>query len=101
MSAPGDEEFADVDVVDEPDRNRFAALVGGEVGFVSYRREGDVLTLVHTEVPRALRGRGLAQALARHALEHARAHGLRVVPACPFIADYVREHPEYSSLVAP
>ena len=103
MTGPRDDEedLADTAVVDEPARHRFAARVGGELARLDYRREGDRLTLVHTEVPPALRGRGLAQALARHALEHARTHGLSVVPACPFVADYVREHPEYSSLVAP
>ena len=96
-----EEALEDVAVVDEPANHRFAALVGDAVAHLDYRRDGDVITLVHTEVPRALRGRGLAQALARHALEHARAHGLTVVPACPFVAGFVREHPEYAPLVAP
>jgi predicted GNAT family acetyltransferase len=102
MTDPRDEESgSDVTVVDAPARHRFEVVVGEQVGFLDYRREGETLTLVHTEVPRELRGRGLGEALARFALEHARTHGLRVVPACPFVADYVREHPEFAPLVAP
>jgi predicted GNAT family acetyltransferase len=32
--------------------------------------------------------------LARAALEFARERNLRVLPVCPFVADYMRRHPE-------
>ncbi|MEP7028866.1 MAG: GNAT family N-acetyltransferase, partial [Candidatus Eisenbacteria bacterium] len=51
------------------------------------------------EVPEALAGRGVANALARHALEAARARGLHVVPLCPFVASYIRRHDEYADLI--
>jgi predicted GNAT family acetyltransferase len=31
----------------------------------------------------------------------ARARGLRVLPLCSFVADYIRQHPEVHDLVAP
>lgn len=42
---------------------------------------------------------GIASAVVRAALEFSRAHALKVVPVCPFVAWYIREHPEYESLV--
>jgi uncharacterized protein len=100
MTGHRDEESeSDVAVVDVPASHRFEAVVGDQVGFLDYQRRGDELVLVHTEVPKPLRGRGLGEALARYALEFARTHGLTVVPRCPFVADYVRDHPEYAPLV--
>jgi predicted GNAT family acetyltransferase len=59
------------------------------------------LVLVHTEVPPALSGRGIAGQLAKTALEFARDGHLRVVPECPFVKAYLARHPEYATLVEP
>jgi predicted GNAT family acetyltransferase len=34
------------------------------------------------------------------ALDDIRSRGLKVVPLCPFVAAYIRRHPEYEDLVA-
>ena len=54
---------------------------------------------MHTEVPEALAGRGVASKLIRGALEMVRAQGLKVVPQCPFVAAYMGKHPEYDDLI--
>ena len=48
--------------------------------------------LVETEVPPALRGRGVANALAKWAIETAERDGLRVVAVCPFVRAYINRH---------
>ena len=85
---------------DNPERNRFELDVGGEVAFASYRRAAGVITLTHTEVPHALRGRGFGSRLARGVLEHVRGRGLRVVPACGFVAAFIDAHTEFADLLA-
>lgn len=67
---------------------------------LEYVRRGDAVYMVHTEVPPELEGRGVAGALARAALDFASEAGLRVVPRCPFVAAYIKRHPEYQRLVA-
>jgi predicted GNAT family acetyltransferase len=52
------------------------------------------------QVPPALQHRGLASAITRIALEHARANNLRVIPSCSFVAWYLEQHPEYAELIA-
>lgn len=47
---------------------RLEIHVGDQMAFIALRVRGSVLSLIHTEVPPALRGRGLAEALARAAL---------------------------------
>lgn len=89
----------DVPVHNSPGKNRFEANIEGHTAFVDYKRHGDTIWLTHTEVPKELEGRGIGSALAKHALDYAAANSLHVVPACPFIEDYIGSHPEYASLV--
>src|SRR5216683_2532003 len=60
---------------------------------------GGTLVLVHTEVPRVLRHRGIGTRLAGTALAFARDHRFDVVPQCPFVAEYITRHPEFASLI--
>jgi uncharacterized protein len=74
--------------------SRFEALVNGRVAVLDYRIEGGTIFLLHVEVPASEQGRGIAGRLSRAALEFSRDSGLKVVPRCPFIAAYMRRHPE-------
>ena len=65
-----------------------------------YRLTQDAIVFVHTYTPEPLRGRGAATQLVRGALEWARARGLKVVPECSFVAEYIIRHPEYAELLA-
>ncbi|HEY3524371.1 MAG TPA: GNAT family N-acetyltransferase [Candidatus Limnocylindrales bacterium] len=95
MSANG------VSIEDVPERSRYEATIeGGPAGFLEYRRRPDRITLIHTEVDPALEGRGVGSAIARFALEDARANGLRVRVACPFVTAWLRRHHEYDDIVA-
>jgi len=54
----------------------------------------------HTEVPKALEGRGYARALLQRLLADARAKGFRIVPLCPYVLAQYRKHPEWAELFA-
>ena len=79
---------------------RFEAAVDGQLALAQYRRNGDSIIFTHTEVPDELQGQGIGGQLIEAALDQARAAGLRIVPRCAFVADYIAKHPEYQSLVA-
>jgi len=70
----------------------------GKVAYLEYSLGGNVLELIHTEVPKELRGMGLATALAQRALNWARKEGYRVDVICPFVREYIAKHPEYRDL---
>jgi predicted GNAT family acetyltransferase len=89
-----------VQVSDNAERRRFELDVDGHVAFSNYKRENGLLTVLHTEVPKELGGRGIGSALARGLLDIARAHGLKVRPICPFVKAYMEKHPEYADLLA-
>lgn len=79
---------------------RYELEVDGHLAVVLYRRADGAITFTHTEVPKALAGRGIGSRLARGALELARADGHRVVAQCPFVAGYLAKHPEFADLMA-
>jgi uncharacterized protein len=80
---------------------QFRLRVRGELALIQYARAGDRITFVHTEVPKALEGHGIAGTLARAALDYAREHKLSVIARCAFVAAYIRRHPEYQPLLPP
>jgi predicted GNAT family acetyltransferase len=90
----------DVTVRDNPAELRYEALAGGEmVGEIRYRTEPGLVVLVHTEVAPAAEGAGVGSRLVAGALADIRARGLGVVPLCPFVAAYIRRHPEFADLI--
>ncbi len=74
-------------------------LDGDVVALADFRDQGDVRVLPHVETDAAHQGQGLAGRLVAFALDDIRAQGKTVVPACPFAAHFVSEHPEYQDLV--
>lgn len=84
----------------DPQARRFTWTVEGHTAFSDVLPAGERLFVTHTEVPPALEGRGIGSALMRHILDHVRERGLRVVPLCPFMAAYLRRHPEHADLIA-
>ena len=83
----------------DPARNRFEIRTGAGTALLTYQRHGDVIEMMHTEVPDASEGRGYGAALASAALDFARREGAKVVPSCPFVAAYIERHPDYADLV--
>ncbi|MDQ1479907.1 MAG: uncharacterized protein QOI44_768 [Actinomycetota bacterium] len=88
-------------VTDNADADRYELHVGNDLAaFLQYHRNGKRLVLIHTETLAAFAGHGVGAHLVKTVLDEARDRGLRVVPRCPFVARYIKEHPEYQDLVA-
>jgi predicted GNAT family acetyltransferase len=89
----------EVEVLHDLTAQQFRVGANGEVAVLQYRRDPTSVTFLHTEVPEAWRGQGIAQKLAHAALEYARREHLAVIPLCPFVNGYIKRHPEYQLLV--
>jgi predicted GNAT family acetyltransferase len=87
------------EVRDDPDASRFVYDGAGQQAELVYRRRGDRLVLVHTEVPVALEGQGIGGRLVEAAVGYAAGHGLTVVPSCPFARSWLDRHPEVAARV--
>jgi predicted GNAT family acetyltransferase len=86
-------------VVDNTAAQRLEIADGGAIAFLTYRMKDGAVEYLHSETPPELRGRGLAGALAKFALERDKAAGRKVIPTCPFVKTYIDRHPEYAALV--
>jgi len=69
------------------------------MAFLQYRIHEGLIWLMHTEVPVSLEGKGIASDLARYGLEWARQNHMKVKVVCPFVAAFLKRHPEYQDLV--
>ncbi|MEH2568346.1 N-acetyltransferase [Bradyrhizobium sp. AZCC 2289] len=85
---------------DNEARDRFELDVDGTIAFVTYRKSPGAITLVHTEVPPELGGRGVGSKLGRATLDAVRAQGRKLSVECDFIRNYMTKHAEYSDLLA-
>lgn len=88
------------DVIDNQGQSRFEATVDGHLAELVYRRNGNRLVLIHTEVPAELEGRGLGGRLVTAAIAEAAADGLTVVPLCPFARSWLERHPDAAAKAA-
>jgi predicted GNAT family acetyltransferase len=79
-------------VSDNPALKRFELTVDGQTAFLAYDRTADSLTLIHTEVPDALRGRHVGEALVKFALDAGRSADLLIIVVCPFARAYLRRY---------
>lgn len=87
-------------ITDNQAASRFELTMDGQLAELSYRRNGNRLVLIHTEVPAELEGHGLGGALVRAAAERAERDGLTLVPLCPFAHGWLERHPDVASRAA-
>ena len=79
--------------------NRYELLVDGQrVGIADYEVRGDQAVFPHTVINADRRGQGLGEVLIKGALDDIRERGLKVVPVCWFVADFIEENPDYIDL---
>lgn len=94
-------EFA---VQHDEDARVFEAWQEGHRGILTYVLQlqggSTVMTIDHTGVPLAARGRGMAAALVAAAFEVARQRGWRVRPSCSYAAVWAGRHPQVGDLLA-
>jgi predicted GNAT family acetyltransferase len=88
------------EISDDEDHHRFVYVEEAVEAQLVYRAERDRLYLLHTEVPDALGGRGIAGRLVRAAVDRARRTGETVVPWCPYARRWLRDHPDEASGIA-
>jgi len=84
-----DPDAATAPIVDNPGKHRFELTVDGETAFMEYERTADRFTILHTEAPKALRGKNVGGRLVDAAVASAHDAGLRLVVVCPFARKYL------------
>jgi len=92
-------DLSKIEVIENEERGRFEAHVGDRKALMYRYYDDGSIVFTHTLVPDELSGQGLAGHMAKTVLDRARDQGLSVVPICPFVAAYIKRHPQYQNLV--
>jgi uncharacterized protein len=87
-------------VEDNPAASRFEVRAEDGLAELIYHRNANRLVLVHTEVPEALAGHGIAGQLVQHAVDQAAASGMTIVPLCPYARSWLERHPDQAARVS-
>lgn len=81
--------------------HRFTHRVTSGIAVLAYTPAGPgVLELYSTFVPPGDRGKGIAAGLVEAAVGYARDQGLRIIPSCWYVAQWIGEHPEHADLLS-
>jgi uncharacterized protein len=86
-------------VVDNQAASRFEVRTADALAQLIYRKNANRLVLVHTEVPEALAGHGIAGQLVQAAVDTAAASGMTIVPLCPYARSWLERHPDQAARV--
>ncbi len=77
---------------------RFEMMVDDKTAFIDYKKAGNKMFLVHTEVEPELEGKGAAAALVEKTFQYLNEHKLRIIPKCSYVQRYLQKHPEWNKL---
>ncbi len=81
------------------EKKRYELRVEGKTVFMEYIIAQDKIYLTHTEVPVELEGKGYGSKIILQGLVDVKKRGLTLIPLCPFVAGYLKKHPEWRDLV--
>jgi predicted GNAT family acetyltransferase len=86
-------------IINNTERKHYEMEVDGETAYIEYGYYKDIIALVYIFVPEMARGKGISSALMQFALEDIKQQNKKIIVYCPFIAKYIRLHPEYEPLL--
>ncbi len=87
-------------IIDNKEKKRFELKVNDRLAIMEYIDAKDSFYLTHTEVPKELEGKGIASAMVQEVLGIVRKKGKPLAPLCPFVAMYIKRHPEWLDIVS-
>ena len=89
------------DIRHNADNSRYTVQVNQDVaGYAAYEEADGIRNFNHTVIEGAYRGKGLSKELIAFALDDTREAGLKVVPSCSAVADFIAKNGEYADLIA-
>lgn len=89
----------DLTVENNEAKSRFEINLEDATALIAYKKSGNIYNLYHTEVPPQFAGRGVGNRLVKGTLEKIKAEDGKIIPSCPFVAAYLKRHPEYQEMV--
>ncbi|MCL9808126.1 GNAT family N-acetyltransferase [Flavobacterium luminosum] len=93
--------YSEIPLILNQEKKRFELEVEGVIAFIDFIVNNEnIMFLTHTEVPKELEGKGVGSALVSKTLNHIQEKGYTLAPLCPFVAAYLKRHPEWKNVLA-
>lgn len=90
----------DYKLIDNKEKKQYEFHVGSHIAKIEYiKTNNGEIYLTHTEVPVVLEGQGIGSQLVQKVLHDIEQNDLRLIPLCPFVAGYIKKHPDWKRLV--
>jgi len=86
-----------MEVTNNTENLQFEIKTADNLAYMSYRIQEENIYIMHTQVPEANRGDGLAADLAEFAIDYAKSEKLNLVAYCPFMRTYLKRKRSKSS----
>lgn len=87
------------EIKNNTEKLRFEIPFGEEFAIIDYRWDKGDIVFMHTFVPPAGQGKGIAGKLAQFALEYVKENNLKMKLYCPYLIGYVERKPEYKEFI--
>ncbi|MDQ6844042.1 MAG: N-acetyltransferase [Bacteroidota bacterium] len=81
-------------IINNEQQRHFEIRENEDIAWLEYRFYKKDIAFMHTEVPDRMSGKGVASALAEYAFKYAKEIKKPVMVYCPFVAAYLKRHPE-------
>ncbi len=82
------------------EKHQYELPIDDHLAKLEYKQKENKIYLIHTEVPSELEGQGIGSKLVGAVLEDIEKRDLKIVPWCPFVIHYLKEHPKWQPLLA-
>lgn len=87
-------------ITDNTSKSRYEIDFDGHIVFADYRKQGNVIHILHVEAPPALRGKGAAGTFMKAMMDDLREDGMKVAPVCGYAASWIQKHKEYHDMLS-
>ena len=84
---------------DNKNEKQFEFQIENATAKIDYILTSKKIYFTHTEVSDNLEGQGIGSDLVKQSLTAIQKRELQLVPLCPFVAEYIRRHPEWKSIL--
>ena len=88
-----------MNLIDNQEGKQYEMQAEDQVIRIEYIKAQDKIYLTHTEVPQSIEGKGYGSQIIKMALEDIEEKELTLIPMCPFVAGYIKKHPEWKKLI--
>ena len=93
-------DYTTAELINNTAIHNFELFIEGERAFIDYKQKDDKLYLIHTGVPEALQGKGIAAIIVEKTFQYMESHQLKLVPLCVYVKHFLTQHPEWNKLLA-